>query len=97
MTAFLSIVLLGICVFLILLVLSQDVKGGGLAGALGGGAAQTAFGGRSAESVTKLTAWVAAAFLLLILVMGLLGKSSTVGLTDSDETGGAGVPTTTDK
>ncbi|HUW59233.1 MAG TPA: preprotein translocase subunit SecG [Planctomycetota bacterium] len=95
MIMFLSIVLLAICVFLVFLVLSQDVKGGGLAGALGGGAVQSAFGGRSAESITRLTAWVALAFFLLVLVMGLIGGSSTIGLRDSDVED-AGVPTSTD-
>ena len=79
---FLSIVLLAASVLIVFLVLSQDVKGGGLAGALGGGAVQTAFGGRSAESVTKFTAWIAAFFFLLIIGMNLIGKSSTLGLTD---------------
>ena len=69
MMAFLSVLLLAICVFLIFLVLSQDVKGGGLAGALGGATVQSAFGGRSAQSITKLTAWMALVFLLLVLFM----------------------------
>ena len=82
MMPFLSIVLLGLCVVLVFLILSQDVKGGGLAGALGGGAVQSAFGGRSAESVTKLTAWIVLIFFLIILGMGLFGKTSTIGVTD---------------
>ena len=80
-TTLLAILLLGVCVFLVFLVLSQDVKGGGLAGALSGGTVQSAFGGRSAESITKLTAWVALAFFLLIIAIGLFGKTSSVGLT----------------
>ena len=81
----LSVLLLVTCVVMVFLVLSQDVKGGGLAGALGGGAVQTAFGGRSAESITKLTAWIALFFFLLILGMNLLHAPSTVGLTDTGE------------
>jgi len=97
MMAFLSVLLLAICVFLVFLVLSQDVKGGGLAGALGGASVQSAFGGRSAESITKLTAWIALAFLLLVLVMGLLGRYSTMGLRDTGEVEDAGVPASTDE
>ena len=82
MLPFLSVVLLGLCVVLVFLILLQDVKGGGLAGALGGGAVQSAFGGRSAESITKLTAWVVLIFFLLILVMVRLGRTSNVGVTD---------------
>ena len=96
MMTLLSILLLAGCVFLVFLVLSQDVKGGGLAGALGGAAVQSAFGGRSAESITKLTAWVALAFFVLVLMMGLIGRSSTIGLTDPDVED-AGVPTSTDQ
>ena len=68
----------------------------GLAGALGGASVQSAFGGRSAESITKLTAWVALAFFLLVLMMGLIGRSSTIGLRDAD-VDDAGVPTSTDQ
>ena len=80
----LSVVLLGVCAFLIFLVLSQDTRGGGLAGALGGGAAQSAFGGRSAESVTKLTRWAAIVFFILVLAIGLLNKGSE-GLMDTKD------------
>ena len=93
----LSIILLVVCGVLIFLVLSQDTKGGGLAGALGGGAVQTAFGGRSAESVTKLTAWMALVFFLLVVTMGLLGKTSSIGLTDTGGIPDAGVPTGTNR
>jgi protein translocase SecG subunit len=79
----LSVVLLGVCSFLIFLVLSQDVKGGGLAGALGGGAVQSAFGGRSAESITRLTAWVTMVFFVLVIAIGLFGKS-IVGITGDE-------------
>jgi len=85
MLIFLSVVLLATCVVLVFLVLSQDVKGGGLAGALGGGAVQTAFGGRSAESITRLTAWLALVFFLLIIGMNLMGPRSTIGKTDAGE------------
>lgn len=97
MMVLLSILLLAICVFLIFLVLSQDVKGGGLAGALGGASVQSAFGGRSTESITKFTAWVALVFLLLVLVMGLLGRSSTIGLRDTTDVKDGGVPASTDE
>ena len=90
----LSIILLGVCAFLVFLVLSQDVRGGGLAGALGGGTMQGAFGGRSSESITKLTAWVALAFLLLLLLMGLprIRPSSDVGLIEETTSTESGVP-----
>ena len=93
----LSVILLALCVFLIFMVLSQDVKGGGLAGALGGPTVQGAFGGRSSESITKLTAWAGVVFFLLVVAMGLLSKSSTMGLRDTDEPGEPAAPTSTDR
>jgi preprotein translocase subunit SecG len=96
-TTVLAILLLGVCMFLVFLVLSQDVKGGGLAGALSGGTVQSAFGGRSAESITKLTAWVALVFFLLIIGIGLLSRTSSVGLTPGSEGKTPSTPTSTPK
>jgi preprotein translocase subunit SecG len=93
----LAIVLLGVCVFLVFLVLSQDVKGGGLAGALSGGTVQSAFGGRSAESITKLTGWAALVFFLLIIAIGLLSKTSNIGLSEPGEGKESGTPSSTEK
>ncbi len=85
----LAVVLLGLSVVMVFLVLSQDVKGGGLAGALGGGSVQTAFGGRSAESVAKLTAWLAVAFFVIILAMNVFKPGTAGGLRDEP---GRGAP-----
>jgi len=92
------VVLLVISVVLVFLILSQDVKGGGLAGALGGGSVQTAFGGRSAESIAKLTAWLALAFFVLILMMNILRPEGSRGITEPSgkttpsSSGGGGPP-----
>ena len=46
-----------VCVFLILVILLQAGKGGGMGGAFGGAGAQTVFGGRGATTfLGKLTA-----------------------------------------
>ena len=73
LTVLFSIILLVLCVLLVFLILSQDVRGGGLAGALGGGSVQGAFGGRSAESIVKLTAYLALGFFVLVIVMRFVG------------------------
>ena len=73
LTVLFSIILLVLCVFLVFLILSQDTRGGGLAGALGGGNVQGAFGGRSAESIVKLTGYLAAVFFALVIVMRFVG------------------------
>lgn len=51
--------------FLILLVLVQRGRGGGLAGALGGAGGQSAFGTKAGDVFTKITIGVAAFWILL--------------------------------
>lgn len=65
-----------ICVALILVVLLQAGRGGGLAGAFGGGgAAQTFFGGRGAATfLSKATAWLAVAFMVLSILLAILSN-----------------------
>jgi preprotein translocase subunit SecG len=55
-------------VFLILLVLIQRGKGGGLAGAFGGMGGQSAFGTKAGDTFTKITIGVAAFWILLCIV-----------------------------
>ena len=62
-----SLLLLGL--FLILLVLIQRGKGGGLAGAFGGAGGSSAFGSRAGDTFTRITIWCAAIWLLLIMIL----------------------------
>jgi preprotein translocase subunit SecG len=55
-------------VFLILLVLVQRGKGGGLAGAFGGLGGQSAFGTKAGDLFTKITVGVAAFWILACIV-----------------------------
>jgi len=55
--------------FLILLVLIQRGKGGGLAGAFGGAGGSSAFGSRAGDTFTRVTITVAAVWVLLIMLM----------------------------
>ncbi|HMV43845.1 MAG TPA: preprotein translocase subunit SecG [Leptospiraceae bacterium] len=59
------------CVFLILLVLVQAGKGGGLGGMVGG-ASQTAFGSSSADVLTKATRFIAISFIVVSLLLSFL-------------------------
>jgi preprotein translocase subunit SecG len=65
----LNLVLLLVSVFLILLVLIQRGKGGGLAGAFGGAGGSSAFGSRAGDTFTKITIYTAAVWILLIMFM----------------------------
>ena len=64
----LNILILVIGAFLILLVLIQKGKGGGLAGAFGGVGGSSAFGSRAGDLFTRITICVAAVWILLIMV-----------------------------
>ncbi len=54
-------------IFLILLVLVQRGRGGGLAGALGGMGGQSAFGAKAGDTFTKITMWAATFWILLCM------------------------------
>jgi preprotein translocase subunit SecG len=54
--------------FLILLVLIQRGKGGGLAGAFGGVGGSSAFGSRAGDLFTRVTLVAAAVWILLIMI-----------------------------
>jgi preprotein translocase subunit SecG len=62
----LAVIVLG--VFLIGLVLIQRGKGGGLAGAFGGVGGSSPFGSKAGDTFTRITIYVAAFWILLIIV-----------------------------
>ena len=83
--------------FLILLVLIQRGRGGGLAGAFGGAGGQSAFGTKAGDVFTKITIGVAAFWILLcILALNVLGRqqskfnAATLGGSMPIETGNTG-------
>ena len=65
MTVFLGFLLSFTAVFLILLVLVQRGRGGGLTGALGGMGGQSAFGAKAGDVFTKVTVVTAIIWVLL--------------------------------
>jgi preprotein translocase subunit SecG len=66
---FLNIILFVTSLFLILLILIQRGKGGGLAGAFGGAGGSSAFGSRAGDAFTRITIVTATIWLLLIMVL----------------------------
>ena len=76
---FLGFMLVATSVFLILLVLIQRGRGGGLAGALGGMGGQSAFGTKAGDLFTKITIGVATFWILLcILSINVLGTQQSL-------------------
>lgn len=56
-----------IAVFLMLLVLVQRGRGGGLAGAFGGMGGQSAFGAKAGDTFTKVTIWTSTVWILVCM------------------------------
>jgi preprotein translocase subunit SecG len=63
-----NIVLILSSLFLILLVLIQRGKGGGLSGAFGGAGGSSAFGSRAGDTFTRITIYAAAFWVLFIMI-----------------------------
>jgi preprotein translocase subunit SecG len=77
LTTFVTIVHVLVCVFLILVILLQAGKGGGMGAAFGGAGAQTVFGGRGAQTfLGKITAGAAAVFMLTSLTLAYQASRS---------------------
>ena len=66
---FLTILLILTSIFMILLILIQRGKGGGLAGAFGGMGGSSAFGTRAGDVFTKITIFTAILWFLLNMVL----------------------------
>ena len=65
----LTILLILVSLFMMLLILIQRGKGGGLAGAFGGAGGSSAFGSRAGDTFTRVTIIVAAIWLLLVMIL----------------------------
>lgn len=80
MVTFLTVVYVTVCIFLILVVLLQAGRGGGM-GAAFGGASQTVFGGAGAGNfLTRLTSIGALLFMALSATLAYFSSSGTDAL-----------------
>jgi preprotein translocase subunit SecG len=85
MLTFLTVLYVFVCLFLILVVLLQAGRGGGM-GAAFGGSTQTVFGGAGAGNfLTRLTVIMAAAFMMLSATLAYLSSSSDKALEVASE------------
>lgn len=81
MYTFVSIIYVFVCLFLILVVLLQSGKGGGLGSAFGGGTSQQIFGGAGAGNLlTRLTAIFAFTFMALSVWLAFLSTTGEQAL-----------------
>jgi preprotein translocase subunit SecG len=90
----LYVVLFFLAIFLIVLILVQRGKGGGLAGAFGGMGGQSAFGTKAGDLFTRITIGVVGVWIVVCLIaVRILGTASTVS--KGKLGGGGGLPTKT--
>lgn len=77
MYTFLIILFILLSFAMVVVILLQAGKGQGLAGAIGGGAGgSSVFGGRgAADFLSKATTWLAAAYMIFAVLIGVLYKS----------------------
>ncbi len=83
-----QLLLASMAIFLILLVLVQRGRGGGLAGALGGMGGSSAFGAKAGDVFTRVTVVAAAIWIILCIVAANVGPSNESRI----NTGGAAAP-----
>lgn len=94
MTAFLVVLHVLVCLFLVLFVLLQPGARGGVGAAFGGAGGQTVFGGRGANTfLAKLTAGAAVIFMLTSITLSFFGSSSTSVMADRAKAKPAAVTT----
>jgi preprotein translocase subunit SecG len=75
----LNFLIIGLALFLMLVVLIQRGKGGGLAGAFGGAGGSSAFGSRAGDAFTRITITIAAIWVLLIMIQVKVVKNDAIG------------------
>lgn len=82
--AILTVILVFVSLFLILVVLAQKSKDGGMGAALGGGAAEAAFGAETSNVLSRSTIYAAILFFILAFVtyLGRIYQSKHVGSGD---------------
>jgi preprotein translocase subunit SecG len=77
MATLVTVIHVFVCLFLVLTVLLQPGKGGGMGGAFGGGSTQGVFGGSGGSSLLrKATVFIAAIFMLSSMTLAWLGSNT---------------------
>jgi preprotein translocase subunit SecG len=82
-----------VCLFLILLILIQKGRGGGLASAFGGAGGNTAFGSKTGDVLTWATSIVFGVFIVLAVVLNLMSNSMDAKHKQQASQGNIALPT----
>ena len=87
----LNVVIVLISLMLMFIILIQRGKGGGLAGAFGGAGGSSAFGSKAGDTLMKVTLYLAAGWIFLIMIhVNVAKRDSTDGTTTGAVTAPAG-------
>lgn len=78
--------------FLILLILVQRGRGGGLSGAFGGAGGQSAFGTKAGDTFTRITMGVASFWIVLCILGARFAGTEEQGLMSADQDQQMGAP-----
>ena len=93
---FLAILMVILSVFLIMLILVQRGRGGGLVGAFGGMGGQSAFGAKAGDLFTRITVVVVCIWIgTCILLLWLMKQGDTTGSGEFGDGGAANPPAAT--
>jgi preprotein translocase subunit SecG len=85
MATFAMVILMLISFLLILVILLQRGRGGGLAGAFGGLGGQSAFGTKAGDVFTKITIGLVTVWVLLAGVSGIAARKANLVFTDREK------------
>ncbi len=72
-----------LCLFLVLLVLIQNDKSGGLAGAFGGAGGASSYGRGAVTFISKLTQGVALLFMVIVVAINIVVSKTDTGSSKS--------------
>ena len=75
----LNVVIVLVSLMLMFIILIQRGKGGGLAGAFGGAGGSSAFGSKAGDTLMKVTLYLAAGWIFLIMVHVKVAKRDNDG------------------
>jgi preprotein translocase subunit SecG len=74
---FLNAIIIALGILLVLTILIQRGKGGGLIGAFGGAGGSSPFGSKAGDTFTRITITMAGIWVLLIMIQIKVAKSDT--------------------
>jgi preprotein translocase subunit SecG len=80
----LNVVVILLSLVMVFFILIQRGKGGGLAGAFGAAGGSSAFGSRAGDTLMKVTLYLAAVWVLVIMIHVKIAKNDSISASNAD-------------